>query len=565
MRFTQTDGNTATTLPILQRKLARETRARQEAEFLLEKKTSELFSAHCRLEEELNRARDLATAIETSTDGVAFTDSDGVFRYMNTSHAEMFGYDVTELIGQSWSVLYSDDVLSVFNDVIMPTFFKEGAWRGEADGVTKSGQPLPQEISLTKLPTGGILCTTRDITERRRRENTARELAEKLRHAEQQSAVLTLTNSLTHDFNNLISAIAGYAHLLHTDSENMPKTKERAYRIQQATEKAADLVKSLEERGEDGLQECSILDLRAVVKECLDIAEAIKPIGVSISTDFPDFAFVYCNEMLLSRSILNIIKNAFEVIEPGTSIHLRIGRDSTSLPGQSSCAYHLGDQYNDHAWVLEIIDRGPGLHGSQLAEIFNPGFSTKSRLRNSGLGLFSLTRLADSQMAAVSVESQVGYGTLFRLGFPIIESQGPKSDPRQDIHSVDVRSDGYILVVDDDHLVGEMLAETLQSKGYPSVWVSEPSQALQRIRENPEAVSALITDYNMPQMNGVQLVKEVTPLLERKIPILICSGQPIPRRLPPSVDKTMRKPISIAELTDTLSALLPGMSKSTML
>ena len=114
--------------------------------------------------------------MEGAMDGMAILNGNGVYIYLNQAHAAIYGYDSpAELIGKSWRNLYSETELERFDDVIMPLFTETGRWRGEATGLRKNGSTFPQELSLTALEGGGIICVVRDITDRRRAEQTVRD------------------------------------------------------------------------------------------------------------------------------------------------------------------------------------------------------------------------------------------------------------------------------------------------------------------------------------------------------------------------------------------------------
>jgi len=125
------------------------------------------------------RERDLeqrSRVMESVIDGIAITDADGEYLYVNETHAELYGYDDAEvLLGEHWEVCYGEAELARFEDEVIPTLYEEGAWRGEARGRRADGTTFPQELSLTVADDGGIICVVRDITERKEQERQLRE------------------------------------------------------------------------------------------------------------------------------------------------------------------------------------------------------------------------------------------------------------------------------------------------------------------------------------------------------------------------------------------------------
>ncbi|KPQ31365.1 MAG: PAS domain S-box, partial [Porphyrobacter sp. HL-46] len=173
-----------------------------------------------RIATEARLARQVA-AIEASDDGVAITDAQGVFIFMNRAHALMFGYgDPSELVGQPWSVLYDTFEADRINEDAMPILATIGQWRGETQGLRRDGSPIEQEIALSLSPEGGIVCITRDVGERRAMEREKGRLREQLMLAQRQEVVGQLASGIAHDFNNLIAAISGTAELLRRIEDN---------------------------------------------------------------------------------------------------------------------------------------------------------------------------------------------------------------------------------------------------------------------------------------------------------------------------------------------------------
>lgn len=105
-------------------------------------------------------------AINTSHEGIAILDENGSYLYMNRAHEAIFGYDVDEMIGKSWEILYSEEDVQKFQEIVFPILEKEGKWTGEATAISKDGKTLIHEIVyLTALPNGGMICTCRDKNE----------------------------------------------------------------------------------------------------------------------------------------------------------------------------------------------------------------------------------------------------------------------------------------------------------------------------------------------------------------------------------------------------------------
>ena len=115
-------------------------------------------------------------AMENSIDGIAILDGDGRYVFLNQAHAMIYGYDSTEeLMGKSWRTLYDEKELDRFDRCLMPLLGKNGSWRGEGVGLRRDGSKFIQEVSLTKLEEGGLICIVRDTSEMARDKEALRQ------------------------------------------------------------------------------------------------------------------------------------------------------------------------------------------------------------------------------------------------------------------------------------------------------------------------------------------------------------------------------------------------------
>lgn len=540
----------------LERQLQRERRAREEAERLLEVKSAELFDAHEKLLAEAKFTRSLALAVESASDGIAITDETGLFTYMNAAHALMFGYEVGELIGQPWSYLYGSAELERFEQHIMPQFARDGEWRGEATAHAKDGMPVVQDVVLSAIPSGGLICATRDITARKTAQIKAKEMELRLHRAEQEAALFTLGNAVAHDFNNLIAAISGYAMLIQAELSPEQEAHKRAGRIAEAADQAAGVIRSLEVERSNDTTSLDDVDLNGLIKTGVAIAEAIRPPGVRLNTQLPERATVHANEVLLSRCLLNITKNAFDAMGDSGALTIRIADEPRRTFGGKGEAVTLGDPAERYDCVLEISDTGPGIHPQKLAQIFDPFFTTKTKLKGSGLGLLSLASLAESGAAFIEVTSRLGHGTQFRLNFkaPMQSAAVKGADPVDKLLGR-MTDAPHILVVEDEAMMADVLVSTLTNLGYIVEMRHDPRKALAYLAATDTRVDLLISDLTMPHMMGDALAKRAHDL-RPDMPILIYSGQAGYVPVQPYYTAVLRKPVAPDNLKAVIQAAL---------
>lgn len=117
----------------------------------------------------------LKIAVNSTTDGIALLDSDSKYYYLNRAHIEQFGYsDESELIGKTWHVFYDESEIKRAESEIFPVLMEKGSWRGETIGISKKGEPVYQEITLTALEDGGLICVTRILDDLKKIERQLR-------------------------------------------------------------------------------------------------------------------------------------------------------------------------------------------------------------------------------------------------------------------------------------------------------------------------------------------------------------------------------------------------------
>jgi len=526
----------------LQRKLLREVKAREEAERLLEVKSAELY-------EVAERSRILVTAIESSADGMALTDDQGNFTYMNATHALMFGYDLPELIGKPWSVLYKEDELKRFETDIMPEFGKDGQWQGDTIGLHKNGSAVYQNVTLTGLENGGLICATRDITSKRRRDFIVRDIEVRLQEAERAATVVTLGRTIAHDLNNLLAAISGYSMILQSDLLGNDAALERAKRIENAAQQAVDVVQSLESKAPNEPLSIQTTELSKLINTTVQIAKGIRPKKVTMELDLDENIFVETNSILLSRCLLNILKNAMEAMPDGGAIHIKTQTDIT-LPEDEKGEYlSLGYPVGRCQGKIEITDSGTGMTPNVLEKILDPFFSTKKKDIGRGLGLQSLKTLAEEELAYIRIESVLGQGTSFSVY--LMEPPEEMMSLQEDVTAETNFGQTSILLVEDDEMVGDMLGTTLFRMGYHVVWEKNPLEAL-KVLDDKE-FDLVITDYNMPHMTGDLLAQSIKAKVF-EMPIIIYSGQA--SEITPSSNYTtiLKKPILPDQLESAINS-----------
>ncbi|RNJ63896.1 MAG: PAS domain S-box protein [Porphyrobacter sp. IPPAS B-1204] len=518
-----------------------------------------------RVATEARLARQVA-AIEASDDGIALTNAEGDFIFMNRAHAAMFGFpDPAALIGRAWSVLYAPDEARRINDEAMPVLFAQGQWRGETQGLKADGTLIEQEIALSLAPEGGIVCVTRDVGDRRGMEREKARLREQLMLAQRQEVVGQLASGIAHDFNNLIAAISGTAELLRHIDDN--RVRHHALRIQSAAATAAGLVEKLLTLGRR-VPHPKLVDLRRTVWNVRDlVAPSLTDPLHRIELELPSAPLMaLTDDTELNQVVLNLALNARDALRPGETARIKL--EVLNAEGtQPSGKLVLGTVPQVPAALIRVSDTGIGIQPEELEQVFEPFFTHKGEA-GTGLGLAVVAGIIAHNNGALAIQSWPDCGTVFEVWWPL-EPGGSGNREAGDNAPAGAGpglSGKAVLVVDDNPAVVDTLAAMLERMGVEVGPCLDPADAVTAVRDDPQGWDLVITDYDMPAMNGAQLAKTLRKH-RKDLPILLLTALPRVHQLhqgPDGIfDEVLGKPSSAARLaTAAASAMAAARERS---
>jgi PAS domain S-box-containing protein len=359
-----------------------------------------------------NRLHQQLAAIEASMDGIAVLNAAGEYIYLNKAHATVYGYSSpAELIGRSWHILYTTEERERLEPFIYAGFASEGGWRGEATGLKKDGGTYPQEVSLSLLEDGGIICVVRDITRRKKAEEKIRTLNDSLG---QQALALQATNqeleafsySLSHDLRTPLTTIFTAAQALdemyrdHLDGtgttllqairsgcENMEELIEAMLVLFQAT------------RSELSCREVDLSGLATGIMADLQLSHLGSPVTWRVDQGLTAWVDPHMARILLENLLGNAWKysarNDHPVIEFG-----RIAADG-------------GEEFS-------VRDNGVGFAMADAEKIFLPfqRLHTAGDFPGTGIGLATVKRIIDRHGGRIRAEGVVGQGATFFFSLP---------------------------------------------------------------------------------------------------------------------------------------------------
>jgi PAS domain S-box-containing protein len=466
---------------------------------------------------------DRATAMEASQDGIAITDGDGCYIYMNRAHLDLFAFrSEAEVLGRHWSILYGPEETAWLTAHAMPVLMRDGGWSGEIMGLAQDGRSVDQDVSMTLKDDGGFLIITRDMTQRRQERAERARLEHELQLAQRREMIGQMAAGLAHDFNNLLAVIAGGASLIRETAGETASASIGADRILAASDQAAGLVRRLLALG--ARQPARVpLDLRQPVREAAELVRSSLRAPMRLFLSLPDDPVeALADPTDILQVILNLAINARDALadRPG-SIAVSL---TLCAPGEASGLMAVGHLDPGRRYAcLSVVDTGPGMPPQIAARILDPYFSTKGD-KGTGLGLAVVSSVIADNGGAMRLETAPGQGTRFDVFWPIDAPQPPARPATLPSGTLTGRLDGRtVLVVDDQPEVLEILTAYLEAAGAEVAPSTDPGDILDALQEDPCAWDLLVTDYDMPQITGAELARAAR-LAAPRLPVLLVTA-----------------------------------------
>jgi len=357
-----------------------------------------------------------------------------------------------------------------------------------------------------------------EIAEHQTAEEDRLRLQTQLLQAQKMESVGRLAGGVAHDFNNILTAILSYAELsLMRLPENDP-VREYLESIRGASEKAAGLTRQLLAFSRKQVLEMKVVDLNTVVTGMADLLKRL--IGEDVLLKMRTKALestVRADRGQLEQVLLNLTVNARDSMPSGG--HLLI---ETANAGAEDVLLKAPGMAKPGAYVmLSVTDTGHGMSAEVKERIFEPFFTTKEVGAGTGLGLATAYGIVKQHGGYVTVDSEPGKGTVFRVFLPVAE--GVRPEQTAEIHGPLPKGSETLLVVEDDRDVRELISEVLAPLGYKVLSTGSGDEALKTSDSFSGTVDLLLTDVVMPGMNGKQLA-EVMRTRRPGIKVLFMSG-----------------------------------------
>ncbi len=333
-------------------------------------------------------------------------------------------------------------------------------------------------------------------------ETDARERAQaQVAHSQRMAALGQLAGGIAHDFNNLLQAVASSAVSIANRTQDGGQVRRLSARILEAAERGGAISRRLLAFAhQDTLSAEPIdpADLLASVHELL--RPTFDPaIGFRIEAP-PGLPRLLADRTQLDTVLVNLTTNARDAMPFGGTLTMRAAREIITTRSEDPPL--APGQYVR----ITIADTGTGMDAATLARATEPFFTTKPKGRGTGLGLSMAKGFAEQSGGAFAIESGLGQGTTVTLWLPRTEADAAGRPRAPALFTpIPAARQRNVLLVDDDELVRETMIDSLAPYGCIITVAENARAALDKI-DRGDPVDVIVSDYSMPDMNGVDLI-----------------------------------------------------------
>jgi two-component system cell cycle sensor histidine kinase/response regulator CckA len=504
-----------------------------------------------RRKEAEQKIREQAALLDKAQEAVIVCDLDDRVTFWNPSATRIYGWSASEALGRRLNELVSDQMTLAFNEA-RQGLRKTGEWSGELFEQTKDGRQVVVRSSWTLVrddagqPKSKLIINT-DISEQKA-------LEEKFLRAQRLESLGILVGGIAHDLNNALAPVLMGAGLL--EGVPLPKDLEGVVETMKASAmRGSEMVQQILTFARGSGNQKTVIPVHQLVREMGKIMADTFPKSIVCRVQAESDSWAVSGMAIqLHQVIMNLCINARDAMPKGGTLILATknvtidaapaGLQESVPPGKYVC--------------LSVRDTGTGIPAHQLAQIFQPFFTTKSPGHGTGLGLSTSKTIVHNHGGFMTVDSVVGRGTEFKVFLPALEATETeiKAAPAAPLPT---GKGEHILVVDDEAAILALAQSTLETYGY-KVWTaaSGPSAILTFSREH-ENIQLVIMDKSMPFMDGATTIGALRKI-HADVKVITTSGHELTKQndteLRLKIAGVLEKPFTVERLLTTVHEVL---------
>ena len=439
---------------------------------------------------------------ENAPAAIALLDDHDQILQVNKGFETMFQFSAHEVLGKHINETVVSEEFSEEASLLSSRVLHGEAVEMQSTRRRKDSSLIPVQIYGVPIVINqrqtGIYGMYVDLSESKRME-------EQFRQAQKMEAVGRLAGGVAHDFNNLLTAIMGYSELLLIRLDGSDPMRKNVEEIRKAGERAASLTRQLLTFSRKQVLQPQVIDLNIVVSGMEKLVRRLigEDIDLRLGLQSP-LGSVKADPGQLEQVILNLVVNSRDAMPRGGK--LTIETKSVAL-GDDYIWKYPGAKAGSYV-MLAVSDTGSGMSAEVQSHLFEPFFTTKEKGKGTGLGLSTVYGIVKQGNGNISVYSEGGRGTTFKVYLPLVDALAAEAK-----HPVEPEEGGAgsetILLVEDEQAIRGLMRTMLKMKGYTVLEASDGVEALSLFRGNEDRIDLVITDVVMPRMSGRELASRI--------------------------------------------------------
>jgi PAS domain S-box-containing protein len=468
-----------------------------------------------------NAEKKYRSIVENAVEGIFQSTPDGKYISVNPAMARMLGYDSAQELMESVSDIGKQLYVEPEQ---REEYLRRLTGGGEVSGFQVRMYRKDGSMAWISLHARPVFDTTgqlsmmegiaQDITQEKNGEEAQRKLEQQLQQVQKMESVGRLAGGIAHDFNNTLGIILGYSELIFEHISPDDPNFEHLQQITESAQRSALLTRQLLAFARKQTISPKALDLNDTISGMLNILARL--IGEDIDLVWhpgEKLSPVFIDPSQIDQVLANLCINARDAIS--STGRITIETMDVTLDA-AYCSEHPETSPGNYV-MLAVRDNGSGIEETILGDIFEPFFTTKEQGTGTGLGLATVYGIVKQNHGGVSVISNPGHGTTFRIYFPVYEGSVPdvSGEPSDVVTS---KGDETVLLVEDEAMLLSLGEKLLKKSGYNVIPANSPSEAIRVADTYPDEIHLIITDVIMPEMNG----RDLTERLKAGHPVAKC-------------------------------------------
>lgn len=489
-------------------------------------------------------------SVDRFGDAAFWITPDARFLYVNDAACNLLGYSHEELLSMSLQ-----DIDPNFSEEAWPDTWEKikqcGTLTFEAQTRGKDGNISPVEVTANYLNYRGkeYHCAfVRNITERKRME-------EELVKTQKLESVGILAGGIAHDLNNMLTPIIVSLQLLRNKFKD-DKSLRWIDTIEASARRGAGLIQQILVFSKGAGGDKVLLQASYLLSETNKILQDTLSKSIEVDIGIPKGLWNIMGEPTqLQQVLMNLCVNARDAMPAGG--RLKVSAENLYID-PNYAQIHIDAQPGPYV-VITVSDTGTGIAPEIIDRMFEPFFTTKDPGQGTGLGLSTAYRIIKDHEGFITVRSERGVGTEFKLYLPAIETTETTQAIRDYETDTPLGNGELVLVVDDEAAVRDITKLTLEAFGYRAITADDGAEAVGVYAQNKDDIKAIILDMMMPIMDGsatIRALKKVDP----DVKIIAVSGLIDTKAILTSdnltVDAFLNKPYTAGTLLKTLYEVL---------